>query len=545
MKKWLILYKHAVRKQQPSSDLKEQSTLSYWQNELFYTLLTYGLPVSLLATLFGLGFAVIHHDTTIGVVDIVCFIQFVWMTFATRLPLQVRKLLLICLLYVLAVYLTIELGYLGLGIFYLLCVSVIVALIMPIIFAYYSILFNTLLLVVLGTIMHLFAAPHPLNIQYPPSSWIAFSANLILLSGIIMLLIQRVFKRLERALLNKYQLTLKYQSLFEKSPLPMWLFDTETLCFIDVNVAAVQHYGYSREEFLQMKITDIRPPSEHATVENIVKANRQTGQYHEQYARHYKKNGELIDTKIESNLLELDGRLVRLVLAADITDQLKNEKEVQHAHQVIRQSETDLRAIFESTTDGFVLLDANNCIRQFNPQAEEYIRFNRLPEHFVAGRDIMTYLPEQLRDEFLRLLSRVYAGETIEYERQYRHGEEEAWVHYSLNPVRADDKITGICITGRDITATKTYIQKIEEQNATFRDIAWTQSHVARAPVARILGLVSLLQRPSNTEDFKTALQYLIESISELDTVIAEIIKKSTATTLREKPVTRGKQSKG
>jgi len=539
MKKWLILYKSAVRKQQPSSDLKEQSTLSYWQNELFYTLLTYGLPVSLLATLLGLGLAFIHHDIIIGVIDIVCFMLFACVTFAASQSLHLRKLLLVCLLYVLAVYLTIQFGYLGLGIFYLLCVSVIVALIMPIIFAYYSIVFNMLLLVVLGTIMHLFAAPHPLNIQYPPSTWVALSANLILLSAIIMLLIQRVFKRLERALLNKYQLTLKYQSLFEKSPLPMWLFDTETLCFIDVNIAAIQHYGYSREEFLQMKITDIRPQSDYAAVENVVKVNRQTGQYHEQYARHYKKNGELIDTKIESNLLELDGRLVRLVLALDITDQLKNERAVQDAHHAIRQSETDLRAIFESTTDGFVLLDANNCIRQFNPQAEEYIRFNRLPEHFVTGRDIMTYLPEQLRDEFLRLLLRVHSGETIEYERQYRYDEKEAWVHYSLNPVRADDQISGICITGRDITAAKTYIQKIEEQNTLLRDIAWTQSHIVRAPVARILGLVSLLQQPLNTEDFKTALQYLLASISELDSVIADVIKKTDATTLLKKPATR------
>src|SRR5690606_40607456 len=51
----------------------------------------------------------------------------------------------------------------------------------------------------------------------------------------------------------------KYQNLFSLSPIPMWVYDIETLKFLDVNDAAVQHYGYSREEFLSLTINDIRP----------------------------------------------------------------------------------------------------------------------------------------------------------------------------------------------------------------------------------------------------------------------------------------------
>ncbi|MGV3460326.1 MAG: PAS domain-containing protein [Flavobacterium sp.] len=51
----------------------------------------------------------------------------------------------------------------------------------------------------------------------------------------------------------------KYRALFYKSPLPIWLYDVETLNFIDVNEAAINHYGYSRSEFLAMTIKDIRP----------------------------------------------------------------------------------------------------------------------------------------------------------------------------------------------------------------------------------------------------------------------------------------------
>ena len=54
----------------------------------------------------------------------------------------------------------------------------------------------------------------------------------------------------------------RYRMLFERNPLPMWVYDVETLGFLAVNDAAVRHYGYSREEFLAMTITDIRPPED-------------------------------------------------------------------------------------------------------------------------------------------------------------------------------------------------------------------------------------------------------------------------------------------
>jgi len=51
-------------------------------------------------------------------------------------------------------------------------------------------------------------------------------------------------------------------SLFENTPLPMWIYDLDTLQFLAVNNSAVRHYGYSQEEFLSMRITDIRPPED-------------------------------------------------------------------------------------------------------------------------------------------------------------------------------------------------------------------------------------------------------------------------------------------
>src|SRR5262249_34365906 len=53
-----------------------------------------------------------------------------------------------------------------------------------------------------------------------------------------------------------------FRLLFANNPLPMWVYDLETLAFLEVNQAAVAHYGYRRSEFLEMRITDIRPPED-------------------------------------------------------------------------------------------------------------------------------------------------------------------------------------------------------------------------------------------------------------------------------------------
>jgi PAS domain S-box-containing protein len=62
----------------------------------------------------------------------------------------------------------------------------------------------------------------------------------------------------------------KFRLLFEDNPLPMWVFDRETLQFLEVNHAAVVHYGYSLEEFLSMTLVDIRPPEDVARLKDWV-----------------------------------------------------------------------------------------------------------------------------------------------------------------------------------------------------------------------------------------------------------------------------------
>ncbi len=77
----------------------------------------------------------------------------------------------------------------------------------------------------------------------------------------------------------------------------MWIFDIETFQFLEVNQAAVNHYGYSREEFLSMTIRDIRPVEDIDALTNILKLADRTYNSTEPI-RHKKKNGEIIMWKL-------------------------------------------------------------------------------------------------------------------------------------------------------------------------------------------------------------------------------------------------------
>lgn len=119
----------------------------------------------------------------------------------------------------------------------------------------------------------------------------------------------------------------RYRQLFEANPQPMWVFDYETLRFLAVNKAATAHYGYSREEFLSMSITDIRPSEDvPALLEAVVQA-RQGKEVKPQW-RHLKKGGKVIEVDVARHNLIFDGKEAAMILSTDVTERRQAEREV-------------------------------------------------------------------------------------------------------------------------------------------------------------------------------------------------------------------------
>jgi PAS domain S-box-containing protein len=148
----------------------------------------------------------------------------------------------------------------------------------------------------------------------------------------------------------------RYRAMFEHSPTPMWLYECETLRFIEVNHAAVLHYGYTRDEFLGMTIADIRPSEDFASLRADVEQRRS---FSSGVWRHRKKDGALIFVEVTANDFRVDGRMLRLVLIHDVTERERAKQKLLHTEQQLQQAQK-LDAI--GRLAGGVAHDFNNLL---------------------------------------------------------------------------------------------------------------------------------------------------------------------------------------
>ncbi|CAN1526227.1 PAS domain [Flavobacteriaceae bacterium] len=196
----------------------------------------------------------------------------------------------------------------------------------------------------------------------------------------------------------------RYSDLFHLSPQPMWVYDMETLRFLDVNLAAEKHYGYSLQEFLGMTIKDIRPTEDiPLLIRDLERVNKKVGVSSLGTFRHLKKNGEIIYVEKQSNTLPFQNTIGRIILANDVTER-------------------------------------------------------------------------------------------------------------------------------------NAYVEAIEKQNEKLKEIAWIQSHVVRAPLSRMMGLIDIIKNYEIDDiENKKLLNYLLASAEELDIIIKDISKKAETINLEIK----------
>jgi PAS domain S-box-containing protein len=140
----------------------------------------------------------------------------------------------------------------------------------------------------------------------------------------------------------------KYRLLFNKNPMPMWMISIPERKFLDVNPAAIEFYGYSKEEFLSMNIFDITVAEINDDL--ILKSYSNANGYASQGGiwEQVKKDGSTAKINMISHDIVYEGKIAKLVLASDETDKIAAEENLKKSHEDLRQLATHLEHIRES-----------------------------------------------------------------------------------------------------------------------------------------------------------------------------------------------------
>jgi two-component system cell cycle sensor histidine kinase/response regulator CckA len=257
-----------------------------------------------------------------------------------------------------------------------------------------------------------------------------------------------------------------FRILFIDNPLPMWLHDTTTLKFIEVNSAAVEHYGYSRDEFLRMLLTDILFPENGAHLrEKNSKASR--APQHSTYQRHLLKNGRLIVVDIESYKLAFAGH------EAELTTVRENTKQ-NHAEQGLRNAERKYRLMFDEAIIGIYQSSPSGRLLSANPAMARMFGFDSAGEMVACINGVQAqpqlYVDPTLWDEFKRLMRE--KGVVRHFEMQaYRKDSSKMWLCTNSRAVRHGDTIVRYEGTFEDITDRKVLEDQLRRAQQKYQDI--------------------------------------------------------------------------
>jgi len=137
-------------------------------------------------------------------------------------------------------------------------------------------------------------------------------------------------QKAERGLRESEQ---RYRILFEDNPLPMEIFDPETLAYLDVNKAAQELYGYTREEFLQMTLRDTRPPEEVPALMEFLNTVKNAEAYSGTFLTRH-KGGKVITIDVKVRTIQFGDRKARLKLVMDVTQHKHLETRLQQSAKI-------------------------------------------------------------------------------------------------------------------------------------------------------------------------------------------------------------------
>lgn len=259
-------------------------------------------------------------------------------------------------------------------------------------------------------------------------------------------------KQAERALLRSET---QYRLVFDHNPIPMWVFDRDSLRFLAVNTAAIRQYGFTEQEFLAMTLADIRPEE---TIPDLMDhvSMRTRGLQEAELWKHRRKDGSIIDVEIVCHDLGFQGNDAVLVAAYDVTEQKRSKK-------LLEESESKYRVLFEDSADTYWLMDENGFV-DCNRAALELFGFSSKTE-FKHPADISPPIQPDGTSSRVAADQRIAAAlrkgrERFEWMLQRKSGEV-FWAEVCLSALKLNGRPM-VLATARDITDRKAAEARIE-----------------------------------------------------------------------------------
>jgi PAS domain S-box-containing protein len=291
-----------------------------------------------------------------------------------------------------------------------------------------------------------------------------------------------------------------FRLLFANNPLPMWIYNLETMQFLDVNHAAVERYGYSRDEFLQMKLTNIRPEADVTALLDHVARERPELQHSGEW-RHRLKNGEIISVQITSHQVPFSGQDAVLVVAQDITERKRAEAS-------LRDSEARFRKVFEEVSIGMALTDRKFRFLNVNQVLCEMLGYQE--EELKQLSFLQITHPDDI-DIDVELTEQLFAGEIPSYQVEKRYitkDDRVLWINLRKSVIRdAAGRPPQAIAAIENITARK----QVEEENRRLLEREQAARQKAETAQKRLAFLAEASKILASSLDYERTLSTVAE----------------------------------
>ena len=287
-----------------------------------------------------------------------------------------------------------------------------------------------------------------INPYFTPMDVAGIALALILVTGLVL------YFRIRKKRQNQANSADDYKRLFDGIPTPMYIYDDQTFCFLAVNDAAIEQYGYTREEFLNLKLTDIRPPEE---IPALLKFHESLPEGHVNAGRllHWNKARQRFYVSVYTHFTIFEGKGARQVLIVNIDEKMR-------AEQILLEKSAEMENMLDSITDGFYALNRNWEVTFMNKAAEQALCCSR---EQVMGKNLWDFFPRSREGRFYEEYERAM-NERVSVHFEECYAPLAVWGSMNVYPTK-----DGIAVYFVDITEQKKIQEKIYNDGQNLRAI--------------------------------------------------------------------------